>query len=77
MMKRECDRCGKLIPEVLPMMNYRMEVIKCYKQSHDLTQGIPYRCDNPIDLCEECQHAVYDFIFKREEEGPPHPSPCG
>lgn len=53
----KCDRCGAEI-EKCPTLRIQVQLIRerygsCYQS-------------NRLDLCQECEDAVYQFIFKKE-----------
>lgn len=58
----KCDRCGKDIPYVPPYMNCTIQdvinpiiMISAFDPVSSLARE--------VDLCSECQKAVYDYIF--------------
>lgn len=58
----KCDRCGKDIPYVPPYMNaYKDGVIP---PTIMMTVWEPLsQKTREVDLCDDCQRAVYNYIF--------------
>jgi hypothetical protein len=58
----KCDRCGKDIPYVPSYMNCAKKGIVPPKITAFVWEPISYTT-REVDLCEECQNAVYGYIF--------------
>ena len=58
----KCDRCGKDIPYRPPYMNCATQDAITPKMTMIAWEPIS-QTTREVDLCEECQKAVYDYIF--------------
>ncbi len=68
----KCNRCGKEIPEVNPLIN--MYAIKNYYPHFDITiiKGPHYDPNanvEHIDLCHDCSVELCNFIFDNADIG--------
>ena len=68
MTRRECDRCGKMLPRESPLSQFVPPKIKVCIPCKDYTACFPQTLDQPVDLCDACEKAVYDFIFCSKEK---------
>ena len=58
----KCDRCGKNIPYVPSFMNVAKQGI-VYPKIMVTTWNTLSQNINEVDLCDNCQMDVYDYIF--------------
>ena len=58
----KCDRCGKDIPYVPPYVNVAQQGIITPTIIMTVWEPLSQRVMN-VDLCDNCQKAVYDYIF--------------
>lgn len=58
----KCDRCGKNIPYIPPYMNVAKDGIVPPTIMMTVWEPNTQRL-REVDLCNECQMAVYDYIF--------------
>ena len=59
----KCDRCGKDIPDIPPYMNVVRQGI--IKPTVVVTLwGYLGQMTKAVDLCDDCQKAVYEYIFE-------------
>ena len=59
----KCDRCGKDIPDIPPYMNVIRQGI--IKPTVVVTLwGYHGQMTRVVDLCDDCQEAVYEYIFE-------------
>ena len=59
----KCDRCGKNIPYVPSYMNCAQQGIILPNIMVTMYDPTAQRA-REVDLCDDCQKAVYDYIFK-------------
>ena len=59
----KCDRCGKEIPYMLPSMNAAKEGVLPPVLLMSVWEPLAQK-PREVDLCHDCQMAVYDYIFE-------------
>lgn len=63
---RICDKCNKQF-DTFPEQAVRLPIVKV-DVTRDYAAYIRYDEFAKVDLCPDCQKAVYEFIFGKEEE---------
>lgn len=58
----KCDRCGNYIPYKLPYMNCAANGVITPKLTMTVWESVS-QITREVDLCDDCQKAVYDYIF--------------
>lgn len=58
----KCDRCGKEIPYVPPFMNAAKGGILPPVLIMTVWEPLAQK-SREVDLCDDCQRAVYNYIF--------------
>ena len=59
----KCDRCGKDIPDVPPYMNVVKQGIIKPTVMMIILDNVK-QMTRAVDLCDDCQKAVYEYIFE-------------
>lgn len=63
-----CDRCGKEIPYVPPYVNIAQQGIIPPKIIMTIWDAQNQKT-REVDLCDDCQQKVYEFIFGYRDSG--------